>query len=321
MSNDWPDSEKFWANKRVVVTGGAGFLGSFVVQKLKEHGVAEIFVPRSKEYDFTTEEAVRRMYQDSKPEVVIHLAARVGGIGANRANPGKFFYDNLVMGAMLMEYAHRFEVEKFVAVGTICAYPKFTPVPFREQELWNGYPEETNAPYGLAKKMLLVQAQAYRQQYGFNAIYLLPVNLYGPGDNFNPETSHVIPAIIRKCLAAQASGEKKVTLWGTGRPTREFLYAEDCAEGICLATERYNKPEPVNLGSGQEISIRELADIVAELTGFQGEFIWDASQPDGQPRRCLDTSRAEREFGFLARTSFREGFERTVAWYRRSNLS
>jgi GDP-L-fucose synthase len=317
MSNNWPDSEKFWAGKCVAVTGGAGFLGSFVVQKLKERGAAEIFVPRSKEYDLTTEEAIRRMYQDTKPKVVIHLAARVGGICANRANPGKFFYDNLVMGAMLMEYAHRFEVEKFVAVGTICAYPKFTPVPFREEELWNGYPEETNAPYGLAKKMLLVQAQAYRQQYGFNAIYLLPVNLYGPGDNFDPETSHVIPALIRKCLAVQASSEKKATLWGTGRPTREFLYAEDCAEGICLATERYNKPEPVNLGSGQEISIRELADIVAELTGFQGEFIWDARQPDGQPRRCLDTSRAEREFGFLAKTSFREGLERTVAWYRR----
>jgi GDP-L-fucose synthase len=248
--------------------------------------------------------------------VVIHLAARVGGIGANRANPGKFFYDNLMMGALLMEYARRAEVEKFVAVGTICAYPKFSPVPFKEEELWNGYPEETNAPYGLAKKMLLVQAQAYRQQYGFNAIYLLPVNLYGPGDAFDLETSHVIPALIRKCLEAMAAGEKKVTLWGTGRPTREFLYVEDCAEGICLAAEHYEKPDPVNLGSGQEISIRELADLVAELTGFTGEFVWDTRQPDGQPRRCLDTSRAEREFGFRAETPFREGLARTVDWYR-----
>jgi len=316
MNGDWPDCKGFWTGKRVMVTGGAGFLGSFVVKKLKERGATEIFVPRSREYDLTTEEAVRRLCQDARPEVAIHLAAQVGGIGANRANPGKFFYDNMMMGVMLMEYARRFGIGKFVAVGTICAYPKFAPVPFREDDIWNGYPEETNAPYGLAKKMLLVQAQAYRQQYGFNAIYLLPVNLYGPGDNSDPQTSHVIPALIRKCLEAQAGGEKKVTLWGTGRPTREFLYVEDCAEGICLAAERYNNFEPVNLGSGREISIREVAGIIAELTGFSGEFVWDAAQPDGQPRRCLDTSRAEREFGFRAGTSFREGLVRTIAGYR-----
>jgi GDP-L-fucose synthase len=304
------------SNKRILVTGGAGFLGSHLVQALRQRGCTNIFVPRSSEYDLTTETAVNRIYEDTRPQIVIHLAARVGGIGANRANPGKFFYDNLVMGALLMEYARRAGVEKFVAVGTICAYPKFTPVPFKEDDLWNGYPEETNAPYGLAKKMLLVQAQAYRQQYDFNAIYLLPVNLYGPGDNFDPQSSHVIPAIIRKCLEAKAAGEKKVTLWGTGRPTREFLYVEDCAEGICLATEHYEKPDPVNLGSGQEISIRELADRVAELTGFTGELIWDSKQPDGQPRRCLDTSRAEQEFSFRANTPFHDGLERTVAWYR-----
>jgi len=307
-----------WKEKRVVITGGAGFLGSYLVKSLRRRGYTEIFVPRSSDYDLTTERAVECLYRDAKPEVVIHLAGRVGGIGANRANPGKFYYDNLVMGAMLMEYARRCGVTKFVAVGTICAYPKFTPVPFREDDLWNGYPEETNAPYGLAKKMLLVQSQAYRQQYGFNAIYLLPVNLYGQGDNFDPESSHVISALIRKCLEAQEAGEQKVTLWGTGRPTREFLYVEDCAEGICLGTECYDGPEPVNLGSGQEISIRELAELIAQLTGFRGEFVWDTSQPDGQPRRCLDTTRAERYFGFRARIPLKEGLHRTIEWYRRN---
>jgi len=315
MKNDWPDSVGFWRGKRVMVTGGKGFLGKNIVRKLVDKK-ADLFVADTDRYDLRRLEDIRRALTDSKPQVVIHLAARVGGIGANREHPAEFFYDNLMMSVPLLHESWASGVEKFVAVGTICAYPKFTPVPFKEDDLWNGYPEETNAPYGLAKKMLLVQGQAYRQQYGFNAIYLLPVNLYGPGDNFDPQSSHVIPAIIRKCLEAQRKGEKKVTLWGTGRPTREFLYVEDCAEGICLATKRYDKAEPVNLGSGQEISIRELADIIGELTGFQGEFVWDATQPDGQPRRCLDTNRAEHEFGFRARTSFRDGLERTVAWCR-----
>ena len=315
MKNDWPDSVGFWRGKRVMVTGGKGFLGKNIVRKLVDKK-ADLFVADTDRYDLRRLEDIRRALTDSKPQVVIHLAARVGGIGANREHPAEFFYDNLMMSVPLLHESWASGVEKFVAVGTICAYPKFTPVPFKEDDLWNGYPEETNAPYGLAKKMLLVQGQAYRQQYGFKAIYLLPVNLYGPGDNFDPQSSHVIPAIIRKCLEAQRKGEKKVTLWGTGRPTREFLYVEDCAEGICLATKRYDKAEPVNLGSGQEISIRELADIIGELTGFQGEFVWDATQPDGQPRRCLDTNRAEHEFGFRARTSFRDGLERTVAWCR-----
>jgi GDP-L-fucose synthase len=281
---------------------------------MRASGYQQIAVPRSRDYDLTQEAAVERLYRDVGPAMVIHLAARVGGIGANRANPGRFFYDNLVMGALLMEYARRCRVEKFVAVGTICAYPKHTPVPFREEDLWTGYPEETNAPYGLAKKMLLVQAQAYRQQYGFNAIYLLPVNLYGPGDSIDPRSSHVIPALIRKCLEAQRTGVPSITVWGDGSPTREFLYVEDAAEGIQLAAERYADKEPVNLGSGMEISIKELVRVICELTGFQGDVIWDRDQPNGQPRRCLDTSRAEVLFGFRARTPFEEGLRRTIRW-------
>jgi GDP-L-fucose synthase len=263
-------------------------------------------------------EAVRRLYRDAKPDIVIHLAARVGGIGANRANPGKFFYDNLMMGVQMMEVGRQVGLEKFVAIGTICAYPKFTPVPFKEEDLWNGYPEETNAPYGLAKKMLLVQSQAYRQQYGFNAIYLLPVNLYGPRDNFDPETSHVIPAIIKKIIDAMYEPDKPnrpITVWGTGKATREFLYVEDAAEGILLTTERYNKPDPVNLGAGFEISIKDLVKLIAKLTGFKGEIVWDSSKPDGQPRRMLDTSRAEKEFGFKAKVGFEEGLKKTIDWY------
>ncbi len=316
MTNTWPDSTEFWARKRVVVTGGAGFLGSCVVRELRRRGASEVFVPRSRDYDLTTEEAVKRLFRDANPHVVIHLAARVGGIGANRANPGKFFYENLVMGALIMEYARRHGVGKFVAVGTICAYPKFTVVPFREEDLWNGYPEETNAPYGLAKKMLLVQAQAYRQQYGFDAIYVLPVNLYGPGDNFDPKSSHVIPALTRKCLEAVDRADPEMVCWGDGSPTREFLYVEDCAEAIVLATERYNGIEPANIGTGFEISIKDLVGLIAELTGFQGRIVWDTTKPNGQPMRCLDTSRAEREFGFRARTPFRVGLERSVTWYR-----
>jgi GDP-L-fucose synthase len=301
--------------KRIVVTGGAGFLGSWVVRRLQAEGCRAIVVPRSREFDLVREAAVERLYAEARPEVVIHLAARVGGIGANRENPGRFFYDNLMMGALLMEYARRHGVEKFVALGTVCCYPKHTPVPFREDDLWNGYPEETNAPYGMAKKMLLVQAQAYREQYGFRAIFLLPVNLYGPGDNFDPATSHVIPALIRKCAEARAAGRDEVVVWGTGRATREFLYVEDAAEAIVLAAARYDAPAPVNVGAGFEISIRELAERIAELTGFRGRLVWDASKPDGQPRRCLDTERAARAFGFRARTPFAEGLARTVRWY------
>ncbi len=287
----------FWEKKKVTVTGGAGFLGSCVVKKLEERGCRSIFVPRSKDYDLVNYKACKKVYEDSKPDIVIHLAARVGGIGANRANPGKFFYDNLMMGVQMMDLGRQAGVEKFVAIGTICAYPKFTPVPFKEEDLWNGYPEETNAPYGLAKKMLLVQAQAYRQQYGFNAIYLLPVNLYGPGDNFDPKSSHVIPALIKKCVDAIGNKSKEITVWGTGKPTREFLYAEDAAEGILLASERYNRPDPVNLGAGFEISIKDLVSLIAKLTDFKGRVLWDHSMPDGQPKRRLDTSRAEKEFG------------------------
>ena len=306
----------FWKDKRVIVTGGAGFLGSYVIEKLKERGCKNIFIPRSKEYDFTKEKNVIKLYQDYPADIVIHLAAVVGGIGANRENPGKFFYDNLVMGAMLMEYARQFEVDKFIALGTICAYPKFTPVPFKEKYLWNGYPEETNAPYGLAKKMMLVQSQAYRAQYGFNSIFLLPLNLYGPRDNFNPKSSHVIPALIKKFVEAVEGEKDEVVVWGTGKPTRGFLYVKDAAEGILLAAEKYNKSEPVNLGSDLEISIKDLAEMIAKFCGLKGKIRWDSSKPDGQPRRKLDISRAEQEFGFKAKTDFKEGLKRTIEWYR-----
>ena len=304
------------AKSQILVTGGAGFLGKFVVGKLLGRGVplGNIFVPRSRDSDLRVWENCRRVVEGK--DLVIHLAAKVGGIGFNREHPAELFYDNALMGIQLMEAARQAGVGKFVAVGTICAYPKFTPVPFKEEDLWNGYPEETNAPYGLAKKMMLVQSQAYRQQYGFNAIYLLPVNLYGPGDNFDPASSHVIPALIKKCVDAIRAGEKKIVVWGSGKPTREFLYVEDAAEGIVLAAERYDKSDPVNLGSGREISIRELAGLIAKLTGFKGQLVWDTSRPDGQPRRMLDTSRAKREFGFAAQTDFEEGLRRTIEWYR-----
>jgi GDP-L-fucose synthase len=302
-------------HKRIVVTGGAGFLGSVLVDKLRVRGCQYIFVPRSQSYDLREQKMIVKLYNDVKPDVVIHLAAVVGGIGANLANPGRFFYDNAIMGIQLMEYARRCAVEKFVAVGTVCAYPKFASLPFKEEELWNGYPEETNAPYGLAKKMLLVQAQAYREQYGFNAIYLLPVNLYGPGDNFDLDTSHVIPALIRKCVEAKENNDKEIVLWGDGSPTREFLYVDDAAEAIVIASERYDGGEPVNLGTGQEVSIRELAQMIAAEVGFCGAIRWDTTKPNGQPRRCLDVSRAERYFGFRAQCDLREGIAKTAAWF------
>jgi GDP-L-fucose synthase len=309
---------KFWQNKRICVTGGAGFLGSFVLDSLKLRGATNIFVPHIEEYDLVNPQDIQRMLDRSKPDIIIHLAALAGGIGANRARPADFFYINLMMGVQLIHEAWKRNVEKFVAIGTVCAYPKFTPIPFREEYLWEGYPEETNAPYGLAKKMLLVQAQAYREQYGFNAIFLLPVNLYGPKDNFNLETSHVIPALVRKCIEAEDRGDIEVVLWGDGSPTREFLYAGDAADGILTATEFYNGVEPVNIGSGQEISIKNLAEMIARLTGFKGKLVWDTSKPNGQPRRALDTSRAFNYFGWQAHTGFEEGLRQTIAWYQQS---
>jgi len=302
-------------NKKIIVTGGAGFLGKYLVEKLKERGCSNIFIPRIEEYDLRNLDDIIKIYKLAKADIVIHLAAVVGGIGANRENPGSFFYDNLIMGVQLMEEARKSSIEKFVAIGTICAYPKFTPVPFKEEDLWNGYPEETNAPYGLAKKMLLVQSQAYRQQYGFNSIFLLPVNLYGPGDNFDPKSSHVIPALIKRFYEAKINNEPEVIVWGTGNATREFFYVEDCAEAIVLATEKYDKPDPVNIGAGFEISIKDLANLIKEIIGFKGKIVWDTSKPDGQPRRCLNTSRAEKEFGFKAKTKFNEGLKKTIDWY------
>jgi GDP-L-fucose synthase len=337
VQRDWPDSNEFWRDKRVLVTGGGGFLGSFIVEKLLRRNAAEVIVPRSKDYDLRDIDDIRAlfksiasgMYRSSTivhlnvPRnqiqhlgvVVIHLAAHVGGIGANRLHPAEFFYDNLMMGVPLMHEAWKTGVDKFVAIGTVCSYPKFTPVPFKEENLWNGYPEETNAPYGLAKKMLLVQSQTYRQQYGFNSIFLLPVNLYGPGDNFDLESSHVIPALIRKCIEARERGDDHIVAWGDGSPTREFLYVEDAAEGILLSAERYNDSEPVNLGSSFEISIKDLLETIVRLTGFEGEIQWDTTKPNGQPRRKLDVTRAKERFGFESRTSFEEGLMKTIEWY------
>ena len=331
MSNPWTDSETLWKDKRVIVTGGAGFLGSVVTRKLVDRGAAEVIVPRSHEYDLRDLDAIRRLLAgSSRPsklgtgrepvDVIIHLAAVLGGIGANRERPAEFFYDNLMMGVQLLHEAYKAGVKKFVAVGTVCAYPKFTPTPFHESDLWNGYPEETNAPYGLAKKMLLVQSEAYRQQYGYNSIFLLPVNLYGPGDNSDPRSSHVIPALIKKCVDAIESGDSEVVVWGDGSPTREFLYVEDAAEGVVLAAERYDRSDPVNLGSAFEISIRDLAQIIVEETGFTGKVVWDTSKPNGQPRRKLDTSRAGEGFGFHSQVDFRTGLRRTIAWYREQRL-
>lgn len=309
-------TSSFWRNRRICVTGGDGFLGRHLIRKMRACSAVEIFVPLIEDYDLVDSDAIRRMLDDARPDVIIHLAAHVGGIGANMEKPAEFFYDNLMMGVQLMHQAWQRKVEKFVTLGTVCAYPKFTPVPFKEDDLWNGYPEETNAPYGLAKKMLLVQAQAYRKQYGYNAIFLLPVNLYGPGDNFNLETSHVIPALIRKCIEALEAGDQEVVVWGDGSPTREFLYVEDAADGILMATEKYNGPEPVNLGSGHEITINDLAKLIAKLTGFNGQLTWDTSKPNGQPRRALNTSRAKELFGFQAQFSFEDGLRRTIEWYQ-----
>lgn len=305
-----------WAEKRLCVTGGAGFLGTHLIANLQKRGARDIFIPTIEDYDLVDPDAIRQMLSDSKPDVIIHLAAHVGGIGANREHPAEFFYDNLMMGVQLLHQAYEAGVEKFVAIGTVCAYPKFTPVPFREDDLWIGYPEETNAPYGLAKKMLLVQSQAYRDQYGYNSIFLLPVNLYGPGDNFNPASSHVIPALIRKCVEAEEAKAKEIIVWGDGSPTREFIYVTDAAQGIALAAERYNQSDPVNIGSGFEISIKDLAEKIARMTGFQGKLVWDTSKPNGQPRRALDVSRAKEKFGFEAQTDFEEGLQKTIEWYQ-----
>jgi GDP-L-fucose synthase len=308
-------SGEYFKNRRIVVTGGAGFLGSYVLDKLGERGCTEILVPRVEDYDLVKACDIERMYDDMRPDVVIHLAAVVGGIGANREHPGRFFYENLMMGVQLIEQGRVREIEKFVAIGTVCAYPKFTPVPFKEDDIWAGYPEETNAPYGLAKKMLLVQSQAYRDEYGFNSIFLLPVNLYGPRDNFDPSSSHVIPALIKKCVDAIDAGSDYIDCWGTGSASREFIFAEDAAEGILLATENYNGSDPINIGSGFEITIKNLVEKIASMTGFEGEIRWDSSKPDGQPRRCLDVSRAKEEFGFEARTGFDEGLKAAIEWY------
>jgi len=305
-------------DKRITITGGKGFLGTHVIRKLQEQGYRHLVIADLPEYNLVDIRDVRRMYDETKPDMVIHLAAKVGGIGYNQENPASLFYDNAMMGIQLIHEGYLHKIDKFVALGTICAYPKFTPVPFKEDDIWNGYPEETNAPYGLAKKMMLVQSQAYRQQYGFNSIFILPVNLYGPGDNFDPRSSHVIPALIKKCVDAVNAGEKEIVVWGTGKATREFFYVEDAAEAIILAMEKYNKSEPVNIGAGFEISIRDLTEIIVELTGFKGKLVWDATKPDGQPRRMLDTSRAWKEFDFQAKTGFREGLQKTIAWYLRT---
>lgn len=310
----------FWQDRNVIVTGGAGFLGKSVVSLLKQNGCQKIFIPRSKKYDLRKSGDIKKMMDFVKPDFIIHLAAVVGGIGANASNPGRFFYDNLIMGVELMDQARQCNVEKFVSIGTICAYPKFTKVPFKEKDLWDGYPEETNAPYGLAKKMLLVQAQAYRQQYGFNSVYLLPVNLYGPYDNFFPQySSHVIPAVIKKCFDAKKNKKKSISVWGTGKPTREFLYVDDAARGIVLASEKYNKSDPVNIGAGFEVSIKDLVNKIVKLTGFKGKVVWDKTKPDGQPRRCLDTKLAKKEFNFSAEVGLEEGLKKTIEWYKEHN--